>query len=107
MATYVQYQLEDGTTVLVEVDEAKGGVVQASRAGNAIIETQTQFKAALASIKGSMAALLDELRVLEVEEASVKFGLKVIGEAGLIAVGKVGGEMNYEVTLRWKKAPPK
>ena len=40
---------------------------------------------------------------LHVEEAEIKFGLKSIGEAGIFAIGKVGGEMNYEVTLKWKK----
>ena len=40
---------------------------------------------------------------LHVEEAEIKFGLKTVGEAGVFAIGKVGGEMNYEVTLKWKK----
>jgi len=33
----------------------------------------------------------------------VKFGLKATGEAGnyLFAIGKVGVEANYEVTLKW------
>ena len=40
---------------------------------------------------------------LHVEEAKIKFGHKSIGEAGIFAIGKVGGEMNYEVTLKWKE----
>ena len=44
---------------------------------------------------------------LHIEEGEVKFGLKALGEAGVFAIGKVGGEMNYEVTLKWKKPPEK
>jgi hypothetical protein len=33
----------------------------------------------------------------------VTFGIKTTGEAGMFAVCKVGGEMNYEVKLRWSK----
>ena len=44
---------------------------------------------------------------LHVEEGEVKFGLKALAEAGVFVVGKVGGEMNYEVTLRWKKPEDK
>ena len=37
----------------------------------------------------------------------MKFGLKAVGEAGVFAVGKMGGETVYEVTLKWKKPAEK
>jgi hypothetical protein len=40
---------------------------------------------------------------LHAEETELKFGLKSIGEAGIFAISKVGREMNYEVTLKWRK----
>jgi hypothetical protein len=107
MSSYIEYQMDDGTTVLVETEEVSSDIVKASRGGLNVIETGRNFTEALASVRGSLQALVTELNALQVEEAEVKFGLKAVGEAGFIAVGKVGGEMNYEVTLRWKKAEEK
>jgi hypothetical protein len=107
MTTYVEYAMEDGSTILVEAEAPTGGVVRASRDGVDIIKTGQNFRTALASVRGSLKALADELDALKVEEAAVTFGLKAVGEAGVFAVGKVGGEMNYEVTLTWKKPAEK
>jgi hypothetical protein len=103
MPTYFEYTMEDGSTVLVEAESSMGGVVKASRGGVDIVQAGKNFTAALASVRGSLKALIAEMDALKIEEAEVKFGLKAVGEAGVFAVGKVGGEMNYEVTLKWKK----
>lgn len=105
MPTYIEYQLDDNTTVLVEApdDESSGGVVRAARTSGEPIQSRLNFKQAFANVKGSIKAVMAEFDDLHVEEAEIKFGLKSIGEAGIFAIGKVGGEMNYEVTLKWKK----
>lgn len=103
MTTYIEYTLDDGSKFLIEAEEPMGGIVRASRRdGVDVIETSKKFKEALGGVRGAWLALFEELDALKVEEAEVKFGLKVVGEAGLIAVGRVGGEINYEVTLKWK-----
>jgi hypothetical protein len=107
MPTYIEYTMDDGSTVLVESEEVSGDVVKASRDGVDIVQAGRKFSEALASVRGSLKALVTEMDALKVEEAEVKFGLKAVGEAGMIAIGKVGGEMNYEVTLRWKKPAAK
>jgi hypothetical protein len=104
MATYIEYELEDGTTLLVESSEPQvGGVVRASRdaEGNIIKRASQTFEAALAKIKPWAAALRDQLDSVEADEVEVTFGIKAVGEAGNFAVGKVGAEANYEVTLKW------
>lgn len=107
MPTYIEYEVEDGSTVLVEAESSMGGVVKASRGGVDVVQAGKTFSAALASIRGSLRALITEMDALQVEGAEIKFGLKAVGEAGIFAVGKVGGEMNYEVTLQWKKPEQK
>jgi hypothetical protein len=107
MPTYIEYKNEDGSTVLIELAEAPSGVVKASNDGLKVIETGKKFKEAFASIRGTIRDLVAEMDALHVEEGEVKFGLKALGEAGIFAVGKVGGEMNYEVTLKWKKPEEK
>ena len=103
MPNYVEYLTDDGLTVLIEVDETNGGIVNASRGGISVVETGKKFADAFASVRGSLRSIVVEFDALKIDEAEVKFGLKAVGEAGVFAVGKVGGEMNYEVTLKWKK----
>ncbi len=104
MTTYIEYELDDNTTILVEAPEdAGGGVVKASRGADDPVPSKLNFKQAFANVRGSIKAVMAEFDDLHVEEAEIKFGLKTVGEAGFFAVGKVGGEMNYEVTLKWRK----
>ena len=108
MSTYIEYTMEDGSIVLVESETVTSGVVKASRSGGVdIVQASRKFTEALASIRGSLKAIVAEFDALKIDEAEVKFGLKAVGEAGVFAVGKVGGEMNYEVTLKWKKPEEK
>lgn len=107
MPTYVEYTLDDGSTLLVEAETVTGGVVKVSRGGVDVVQAGKKFTDALASIRGSLKALIAAMEAMKVEEAEVKFGLKAVGEAGVFAVGKVGGEMNYEVTLKWKRPEEK
>jgi hypothetical protein len=104
MTTYIEYQLEDGTTLLIEADEPKvGGVTKASRDkdGNIVKSAGKKFEAALAAVRSSAAALRAQLEELRADEVTVAFGLKTTGEAGNFAIGKVGMEANYTVTLKW------
>jgi len=107
MPSFIEYKMEDGSTILVEAESSTSGVVRSARGGFDVVQTGKNFTEALASIRGSLRALIAEMDALNIEGADVKFGLKAVGEAGVFAVGKVGGEMNYEVTLHWKKPEQK
>lgn len=105
MATYLEYQLDDGTTILVEIEEPKtSGVTKASRdtVGNVIQSVNQKFEDAFAGIKKSALALRQQLEEMRADEVEVTFGLKATGDLGNFAVGKVGAEANYTVTLKWK-----
>jgi len=104
MATYLEYKLEDGSTLLVEVDVATEDAIKAADvSGNKIMKAEKRFNEALASVKKSILTLQHELSEIEADDIEVTFGIKTIGEAGVFGVCKVGGEMNYEVKLRWGK----
>jgi hypothetical protein len=107
MSVYIEYTLDDGSTILVETEEVSEDVVKASRGGVDVVKAGKNFTDALANIRSSLRALIMEMDSLQVGEAEVKFGLKAVGEAGVFAVGKVGGEMNYEIILKWKKPEEK
>jgi hypothetical protein len=104
MSTYIAYPTEEGSPLLVEsTEEDSDELVRVSREGVEVVPATKKFTEAFTSVRSSFKALIDELDSLHVEEAEIKFGLKAVGEAGNIAIGKVGGEVNYEITLHWKK----
>jgi hypothetical protein len=101
MATFIEYELEDGTTVLVQADEPQGGLVPTGRERDVFKKASIKFSEAFSSIKASIATLRQELDELSVDEVEVSFGVKFVGEIGNAAVGKVGTDANYAVTLKW------
>jgi hypothetical protein len=103
MSSYIEYQLEDGTTVLVETDQPQTGVTRASRdrAGNIITSVNQSFEYAFAGVKKSAQALRQQLEEMRADEVEVSFGLKAVGEAGNFAIAKAGVEANYMVKLKW------
>ncbi len=104
MATYIEYTLEDGSTLLIETDESTEGAIKAADgSGNVFIKAGTKLQDALASIRESVVTLQQGLSDLQAHDIEVTFGIKTVGEAGLFAVCKVGAEVNYEVKLTWTK----
>jgi hypothetical protein len=104
MATFIEYHLEDGTTLLVEAEAPQTtGITKASRdrLGNAIIQAGQRFEDAFENIKKSALALRQQLEALRADEVEVTFGLKATGDLGNFAIGRIGGEANYTVKMKW------
>ena len=106
MKRLVEFPLEDGSTILVEVDEPEGpgGAVQVRRDSKTVEKAKQTFEAALDKIKPTANAVISKLRNLydAPDEVTVEFGLKLSGEAGVV-LASAGVEANYKVTLTWKK----
>ena len=82
MASYLEYQLEDGSTIYIATDEPQqaGGVVKASRdkAGNVFTSATVKFEEAFAGVKKSALVLRRQLEDMRADEVEVMFGLKAI-----------------------------
>jgi hypothetical protein len=108
MTTYIEYDLGDGATILIEApEEEEGGIVKASRDKGEVAKKKAKkgFVDALEDVRAQAKLLLKEIEELHVNEAEIKFGINTVGELGNMAIGKVGVGVNYEVTLKW--AEPK
>lgn len=110
MTKYIEFPLEGGGTILVEAptEEIKGksGFVQAAASpADLVAQAGQSLDAAFENVKKSANLLVDKLSTLSTppDEMDIKFYLKASGEVGNIAIGRVGAEANYEVTLKWKK----
>ena len=109
MKRLIEFPLEDGTTMLVEIDEPEqGGLVKASRTGDVIVKAQQTLEKALENVQPAAQFVIQQLRKLHdsPDEIQVAFGLKLSAEAGAV-LAAAGAEANYTVTLKWAKAASK
>lgn len=110
MPTYIEYDLGEGATILIESPENEPGrIVKAARGDGEVakVKAKKDFTDALKDVRAQAKLLLNEIEELHVNEAEVKFGINTVGELGNMAIGKVGVGVNYEVTLKWTKPADK
>jgi hypothetical protein len=114
---YIQFATSTGNTLLIELDEPDTSnqheIVKAGlkdKMQGAVLLARTTFEEALEKAIGCNAsAFLRTIKSLEnpPNEAEMSFALKVTGEVGNVAVGKLGGEANYTIKLIWREASTK
>ncbi len=107
MKQLIEFPLEDGSTILVEVDEPEGAgrTRQVARGGDKTIEKANQtFEKALDKVKPTANAVISKLRDLieQPDEIGVEFGLKFSAESGVI-IAAAGIEANFKVMIKWQK----
>jgi hypothetical protein len=116
MKHLVEFPLQDGGTMLVEVDEQegytettmRGGLVKAARPASEVVENAKKtFEEALEKIKPAAQSIISTLRDLHdaPDEIDVQFGIKLSAEAGAF-IASAGVEANYTVSLKWVKSQP-
>lgn len=110
MKHLIEFPLENGNSILVEVDEPapEGGVVRAARPGEIAVKAGQTFESALERVKSAAVAIIAKLRGLAdpPDEVEVEFGIKLSADAGAF-VASTGAEANYTVTLTWKRPEEK
>lgn len=111
MKRLIEFPLEAGGSIVVEVDEPEpeGGVVRVARPGEVAEQARETFEAALERLKPASNAIIGKLRSLSdpPDEVSVEFGLKMNAQLGAVVIASAGAEANYKVTLTWKREPRK
>ena len=106
MKYLVEFELEEGGSILVEVDGvAESGMVPVSRGDKDVVtRAQHSFEAALDKVRPAAQTIIKKLRSLHdpPDEVEVEFGLKMSAEAGAV-IASGGVEANYTVKLTWKR----
>jgi hypothetical protein len=101
----VEFPLEDGGAVFVEVDEVRSDGVVRRGLGTAelVSKADETVEAAFARVRPATVALVQGLRDLvdAPDEIEVRFGIRLSGEVGAV-IAKTAGEANFEVVMRWK-----
>lgn len=104
MSRYVEFDLPDGSTVVIESDGPDGGVVKAGL-GEVAERARESFEQAVENARKAALVIVDKVRGLydSPDEVEVTFGLKASGELNTLAVAKAGIEASYSVKLTWKR----
>jgi hypothetical protein len=102
MKRLVEFPLDAGSTIVVEVNEPEtGGTVRASR-GDKIERAKETLEAALDHVLPATKHIVDKLRTVtgHPDEIEVSFGVNLGSEAGAF-IASASVEANFSVTIRW------
>jgi hypothetical protein len=108
MASYVKFELEDGTIVYVEstdTPKGAGGFIPSRGAEQAVEQAAVSFDQSVQTIRKMATSLMQNLQAgltEQPEEVGINFGLKASAELGSLIVSRGGMEANYNVSLRWR-----
>ena len=109
MKKFVEFKLEDGSTVVFETDtpEPAGTTGNDRRiahsSGEAPVEKSTQlFDAVAARIRPAAQMVLDALRELNTpRQIDLEFGIKFNAKAGVV-FASVDNDVNFKVRVKWE-----
>jgi hypothetical protein len=105
MKRLIEYPLQDGGTLLIEVDEPdSGGVSRAARFGDVSEKAQQTFETAIERVRPAAAVIIAKLSDLaqSPEQIQVEFGLKLSAKAGAF-IAAAETEANFKITLTWRR----
>jgi hypothetical protein len=100
----VEFPLENGDSILVEVDEPALTDDRIGLRDEVTQKAQKTFESALDTVKPLANAIMTKVRSLNqpADEVEVKFGVKMSAELGAV-IASGNGEVNYEITLKWNR----
>lgn len=110
MKRFVEFKMEDRSTIVFEVDEPEtGGTTPASRRpGEIAEEAKETFEQALSKIRPATEKVIHTLRGLahKPDEIEMEFGFNMNAAVGVV-IASTSAAANYKVTLRWKQEEQK
>ncbi len=102
MKRLVEFPLEEGGSIIIEVDEPeREGITRAGR-GDTIIKAKETLEGALNHILPATKSIVEKLRSIgnSPNEIEIGFGVKLTTDAKAI-IASAGAEANFDVTMRW------
>jgi hypothetical protein len=103
----VEFPLQDGGSVLVEVEDGAPGEVTrgwADRDNRVVEQARQSFEQAVARVQPAVQGLLTQLRSLaeSPEQIQVEFGLQLSAEVGAFVAG-ASTTGNFKVSMTWRR----
>jgi hypothetical protein len=108
MKRLVEFPLEDGTTILVEVDEPGlgGSTLRSGRAGDMIERASITYEEALGKIQPAAVSIVSRIRRMPEPptEIAVELGISLSAEAGAF-IASATTQAHLILTLTWVAKP--
>ena len=110
MGQLVEFSLNDGGTILVEVHETTrtGGPVTRGLGGDQITErARLTFEDAVQRVEPAAQAIITRLRGMAQapDEVQVEFGLDLSAEAGAF-IAAASATANFKIAMTWRRSEP-
>jgi hypothetical protein len=107
MKRLVEFSLDEGGSVLVEVDEPSAGPVMRGIGNDrsALVEKADRtFEDAAAAVTPTARSLIAQLRSVEdpPDEVDIEFGLQLSAQSGAF-IASVAAEANFKVSMIWRR----
>jgi hypothetical protein len=105
MVDLIEFELEDGSSVLIETESVSTRpVTRGGRATELISKADETFEQALGRVGPTSAAIVERFRSMahQPDEIEIEFGIKINAEVGAI-IAKTSGEANFRIVVRWKR----
>jgi hypothetical protein len=107
MKQLVEFPLDHGGSVLIEVNDPAAGPVMRGLKDSAVLVEQADktFESATAAITPAARSLLSRLRSIEEapDEISIEFGVQLSAQTGAF-IASVAAEANFKVSVTWRRA---
>ena len=108
MKRLVEFPLEDGSTILVEVDEPGmgGGTLRSGRTGDMIERASITYEDALGKIQPAAVSIVSRIRRMPEPptEIAVELGISLSAEAGAF-IASATTQAHLILTLTWVAKP--
>jgi hypothetical protein len=99
----VEFPLEDGGVVLVEVEERdEAGPLRVGRLDEVVEASNKTFQAALGQVRPAVDAMMETLSGLtrRPDEITAQFGIKLGAKAGAF-IASADAEAQFTISLKW------
>jgi hypothetical protein len=105
MGTLLELDVEEGESVLVEVDDAPARpVTRGGRSADVVIQASENLEQVVGRLGPAIRGIVSELREAAdwPDEVEVEFSVKLSSDANVI-IARAGGEANFKIALRWAR----
>jgi hypothetical protein len=106
MKRLVEFSLDEGGSVLVEVDEPPpGSVMRGIGNGRSVVEKAGQtFEDATAAVTPAARSLIARLRSIDnpPDEVQIGFGVQLSAQSGAF-IAAVAADANFTVSMTWRR----
>ncbi|MCC5473970.1 CU044_2847 family protein [Streptomyces sp. NPDC059680] len=104
MGELLRFELEDGGSVVAQMDYLESGVVPATSASDVVARAAGSFEAALEGVRTAAASTLRRMSSLpqRPDEVTVEFGIQLDAEVGAV-LARTGAQGHIQVQVTWRR----